>query len=258
MIGCIIQARMGSTRLPGKVMREVDGKNPALFYTVNQIQSCKLIDKIVIATTDLNEDSIIVNYVKKLNVEYFQGSSEDVLDRCYQCAKKFGFSTIIRLTADNILIDPEIVDNAIKLFQNNNYDYITNELIRTFPQGIFVEILSFKTIENVWKNANLPSEREHVTTYIKNHKEKFNIFNIENSINISHFRLTIDTIDDLKLVKKIIAKIKHRPILMKDILDLFSREPELISINKNYILDEGYKKSLKKDKLFLNSNKKLN
>lgn len=247
-IGCIIQARMGSTRLPGKVMLNIDEKNPIIYYVIKQISESRLCDQIVIATTTLPEDEKIVKFAKNMSIPCFRGSAEDVLDRYYQCAKIFSLSTIIRITSDNPLIDPKLVDDAISFYKSNSYDYVTNCRERTFPQGTEIEIFSFNALEKIWKNARKLSEREHVTPYFYNNPDQFKMFNIKNNENISHLRWTVDREKDLELVKKIILKIKKSPILMKDILELFQKEPELIDINKSYVLDEGYLKSLEIDK----------
>jgi len=257
MIGCIIQARIGSSRLPGKTMLKIDGQNPLLYYVIKQIQFSKLIDKIVVATTELPEDDIIFNFVKSLGIECFRGSEKDVLDRHYQCAKKYSFSIIVRIPSDKPLIDPQIIDLVIDKFKQNSFDYVTNFLPYTFPYGTEVEVLSYTALEKTWNKAQLPSEREHVTQYIYTHKEEFQIFNVENSENLSVYRWEVDRKDDLKLVKLIVSKIRKQPILMKDILDLFSREPDLIKINKDHVHDEGYRKSLKEDKEFLKSDRKI-
>lgn len=241
MIGCIIQARIGSTRLPGKVMLNLDKKHPILYYVLEQLHSCKLVDKIIVATTNLDEDDVIENYVNILNENVFRGSSNDVLDRYYQCAKKFSVDTIVRITADNPLIDPTIVDDLIKKFTTNSYDCLTNAYVRTFPYGTEVEIFSFKSLEKAWTNATEPSEREHVTPYFYNNPQSFKIHFEKNSKNISNLRWTVDRENDFLLVKSIVSKIKKRPILMTDIIDLFSKDPKLFEINKNQITNEGYK-----------------
>ena len=251
MIGCIIQARMGSTRLPGKVMKVIDGKNPSLQYTINQLKSCKLLDKIIVATTNLPEDDVIENYLKNLGIDVFRGSSDDVLDRYFQCAKYYDLSSIVRITADCPLIDPNIVEEGIKLFQSKNYDYVTNTFPRTFPDGNETEIFSINALENSWKNAKLPSEREHVTPYFKNNVNLFHMENFSYNDNISHLRWTIDYDEDFELVKILISKITLRPIHLNEILKILDCEPELIKINQNHQPNEGYKKSLEKDKNFL-------
>jgi len=239
---------MGSLRLPGKVLMEIDSKNPVLYYVITQLQQCKLIDKIVIATTTLDEDKEIVKFVEKMGLPCFRGNPNDVLDRYYQCAKKFTFSGIVRITADCPLIDPIVVDQVIEKFNSETYDYATNSIPRTFPQGTDTEVFSFTTLEEAWKNAKKMSEREHVTPYIYNNKDKFKVLNFIHSKNISNLKWSVDRIEDLTLVRSIVSKIKKRPILMGDILELISKEPELININKNYIMDDGYLKSLKEDK----------
>ena len=253
-IGCIIQARMGSTRLPGKVMMNVEDQKPVLYFVIKQMQECKLIEKIIVATTTNEEDNQIANYSKNLGIDFFRGSSEDVLDRYYQCAKEYSVSTIVRIPSDKPLIDPEIVDNVINRFKNNSYDYITNFLPNsTFPSGSEVEIFSINALEKVWKKAKLPSEREHVTSYFSNHEDEFEIAHIENSKNLSYLRFAVDRMEDLELVRLIVSKIKKRPILMKDVVELFNKEPELSKINKNVSRNEGDIKSLKEDQEFLNN-----
>ena len=251
-ICCIIQARMGSSRLPGKVMMNVENQKPVLYFVINQLQECKLIDKIIVATTTNEEDNQIVNYSKNLGIDYFRGSSKDVLDRYYQCAKEYSVSTIVRIPSDKPLIDPEIVDNVVTIFKKKSYDYVTNFLPNpTFPSGTEVEVFSMNGLERAWKKAKLPSEREHVTNYFSNHEDEFEITHIENSKNLSYLRYAVDRIDDLELVRLIVSKIKKRPILMKDVVELFNKEPELIKINESVNKEEGNLKSLKEDEEFL-------
>lgn len=252
-MGCIIQARMGSTRLPGKVLKLVDNTNSSLYYTINQLKNCKGIDKIIVATTTKEEDDVIVEYLQKLSIEHFRGNPTDVLDRYYACAKKFSVDSVIRITADCPLIDPEIVDRGISIFKSGQYDYVTNTFPRTFPDGNETEIFSFNALEIAWKNAILPSEREHVTPYFRNQKEKFKINNFEHTQDLSHLRWTMDLQEDLNLIRSIILKLDKHPIHLADILELFNKNPELVKINKGHIPNEGYMKSLKEDEEFLKS-----
>lgn len=251
MIGCIIQARMDSSRLPGKVMKKVDNTNPLLFYVINQLKFSQSLEKIVVATTTKKIDEKICNFTMKQKIDCFRGSELDVLDRFYKCAKQFALSTIIRIPADKPLIDPTIVDEIIKIFQTNSYDYVTNFLVPTFPSGTEVEVFSFKALEQAWKNAKLPSEREHVTPYLYNKKNKLKIRNIENKENLSHFRWAVDRMEDLKLVRILISRIKNRPILTKDIIYQLENDPKLKEINKNVDYYEGINKSKEEDKEFL-------
>ena len=248
VLGCIIQARMGSSRLPGKVMMKPDDHNPIVFHVIKQLQNCKLLDEIVVATTNLSEDDELAKFVKNMGVLLFRGNSYDVLDRYYQCAKEFSFSDIVRITSDNPLIDPTIVDLVISKYLEGASEYVTNSFPRTFPQGTETEVFSFRILEDVWRNAKKPSEREHVTPYIYNNPDKFKINNVSYPENLSHLRWTVDTESDFNLVQILLKKIKNRPVLMKDILNLFEKEPNLKKINENYILNEGYLKSLKDEK----------
>ena len=252
-IGCIIQARLGSTRLPKKNVQLLDEKLTVLDYVLNQTQKSQYIEKIILATTDLDEDKKIAQIAKDKNLDYFCGNSEDVLDRYYQCAKKFSLTKIVRITSDCPLIDPKIIDILIENFENGSYDYASNVHPTTFPVGIAVEIFTFDALENAWKNAILPSEREHVTPFLYNHKEKFNLFNLENPHNLSSIRITIDHPSDLELVRKIVSKIESRPISLSNIIDLYQKEPKMFEINQKHEINEGYKKSLEDDKAFLQS-----
>ena len=243
----IIQARMESSRLPGKVLKLLDDK-PLLFHVINQLKNCKQLKNIIVATTNLPEDDIIEEYVKKLNVSYFRGHPTDVLDRFFQCAKFYSIKIIIRITADNPLMDPNIVDDAIEKFNNGNFDYLSTQRSKTFPNGTETEIFSFQSLEKAWLNAKKPSEREHVTSYFYNNPEIFYLGQLTNSENLSHLRLTIDEENDLELVRILFSKIKKRPILVSDILRILKHEPELTKINSDTQYNEGYLKSLQEDK----------
>ena len=253
MIGCIIQARVGSTRLPRKILKKVDNNFTVLDYVIKQLQSSKKIEKIIVATTVLEEDDGICDYLSSKKIEFFRGSSKDVLDRFFQCTKKFSLDIIIRITSDNPLIDPDIVDLVIEEYQDKKCDFATNTIMRTFPYGTEVEVFSFETLKKAWKNAKKPSEREHVTPFIRNPENKFILSNIEHQEDISHLRYTIDRMDDLKLVKEIVKNILTRPILLQDVIKLHKNKPEIFEINKN-IKHDGYFLSLKKDKKYFKSN----
>ena len=254
-IGCIIQARMGSTRLPGKVLMEVIEGKPVLYYVINQLKYCKSFEKLIIATTTLPEDDKIVQFCMDNDVNYFRGDSKNVLERHYRCAEKFSLSTVIRMPADKPLLDPEVVDKVVEAFNSNSYDYVTNFLPSTYPSGTEVEVLSFNALKIAYEKAILPSEKEHVTNYIYDHKDDFRIFNVVNSENLSNFRWAVDRIEDLRLVREIVSNIHKSPILIKDILELFKNEPNLVEINKQVDGNEGNTKSEKEDKEFLDPKK---
>ena len=249
-VGCIIQARMGSSILPGKVLEKIFGDKTVLDCLIDQLSHSKLITNIVVATSENKLDDPIEKLAQKKGTNCFRGSELDVLDRYYQCARINSFPIIVRIPADKPLIDPFFVDKIIEEFLKNDLDYISTFNPPSFPRGSEVEVFNFDSLENAWKNASLPSEREHVTPYLYT-SEKFRITNYSNEEDISDVRYAVDRYEDLVLVKKIFGKIKKNPILMKDILTLFKDEPSLLEINKNVDHDEGYKKSLNEDKKYI-------
>lgn len=232
MIGCIIQARMGSSRLPGKVMKPLDNENPLLDSVINQLKNCKLIDEILVATTELKEDDIIVEYLQKNKIKYFRGSSEDVLDRYYQCAKKFNLKNIIRITADCPFIDPTIIDEVLSIYQSGNYDYVSNFYKNRCPSGFEVEVFSFSCLESSWTQAN-GDEREHVTKFIYNNPKYFKIGSFDNDKSYPNLHLSVDTKDDLKLISSLYDKINSKPILLLNILEILNQYPDLLKINNS-------------------------
>lgn len=254
MIGCIIQARMGSSRFPGKVMQKIDSNYTVIDYVIKQLKSAKKIEKILVATTNLTEDNVICDNLLFQKIEFYRGSSEDVLDRYYQCAKEFSIDTIVRITADNPLIDPNIVDLVVDEYKNQKCDFATNTMHRTFPYGTEVEVFSFEILEKAWKNAKKPSEREHVTPFMCDPQNGFILINTEYQEDLSHLRYTVDRIEDLKLVKEIIKNISTRPILIQDVIELYKKRPEIFEINKN-VKHDGHLSSLKKDEQYFKSQK---
>jgi spore coat polysaccharide biosynthesis protein SpsF len=253
LIGCIIQARTNSKRLPKKILKILDDKKNVLEYVINQVKNSTKIDKIVIATTEKIDDDIIMNISKSNNCDYFRGSEKDVLDRYFNCAKKFNFDVIVRITSDCPLIDPEIIDKVLEKFLMEDYDYVTNTFPRTYPKGLDVEVFSYSILERMCKDAKLPSEREHVTQFILNHDE-FRIGNVEYENDLSQLRWTLDQKEDLDFLLNVIKGIDSRPILMDNILKLLEKNPELKEINSGIDPDQGIKKSKEEDKIFLKGN----
>ena len=202
MIGAIIQARMGSTRLPGKSLMKILGKS-ILWHVINRVKSSKYIEKVIVATSNKERDNPIVEEAKLSGVEYFCGSEEDVLDRYYQAAKHFNVSVIVRITADCPLIDPEIIDRNIKTFIDDaKLDYVHSGL--TYPDGIGdCEVFSFSALEKAWKNAKKSGEREHVTPYIWKNPQIFNLKTIEYEKDFSYIKLSVDEKSQFNAVKKI-------------------------------------------------------
>ena len=243
---------MGSTRYPGKVLEKLNGEKKVLDYVINQLKFSKSIENVIIATTTLKQDDVIVKYAKDNNLKYFRGESLDVLDRYYQCAKEFSLETIVRMTSDCPFLDPTVVDKTVNEFYQNDYDFISNNLIRTYPIGVDTEIFSFETLEKAWKEAKLPSEREHVTPFIKKNDTIFKIHNLENEQQLPIYRITIDRREDLNFLKEIAKNINHEPILMKDIYEVLEMKPKILDLyNDKMNVVEGYNKSLKEDEEFL-------
>ena len=253
---------MGSTRLPGKVLMLLDKKHTVLDYVINQLKHSKLLGKIIIATTNLEEDDVIVDFAKKNEIEYFRGKSTDVLDRYYKCAEKFSLTNILRITSDDPLVDPTIIDELIRNYQETDCDLasietsvennINNAKSKNlsgypYPIGLNAQIFSFSALERTWKNAKLPSEREHVSPYMMKNSDIFRQFHLRNPIKIPPLRLTIDKEEDLELCRNIISKISKHPILLHDILELYGNEPKLFEINIHIDPLEGYNKSINED-----------
>ena len=245
-ISAIIQARIGSTRLPGKVLMKLN-EDTVLSLLLKQLKHSKFLDEKIIATTNNPKDDVIEKFTTSNNIKLFRGDSDNVLDRYYQCAKRFSLTHIVRITADNPLIDPDIIDQAIKKYSTFNYDYLTNSIDRTFPNGTEVEIFSFDALEIAWKYAKKKSEREHVTPYFYNNPKKFKIHHFKQKKNQSKFRYTIDRKEDYALIVEILSRIKKRPVRTSDIIDLLTTNPQLLKLNSHIITNEGYIKSIKED-----------
>ncbi len=247
-VGIIIQARMGSTRLPGKVLKEVDGKS-LLSYLIDRLKIVKNAQTILLATTIAAGDNILVDLARKAGISSYRGSEEDVLDRYYQACKKFKLDIIVRVTGDCPLADPGVIEKGISIFLNNNYDYVSNVHPATYPDGFDVEIFSFKALETAWKNASKKSEREHVTPYIWNQPTIFKMKNFENDKDWSRYRLTVDEPVDFELIAKIIREFKPRwtSFSTSDVIKYLNNNSQLLSVNEGINRNEGYEKSLKED-----------
>lgn len=266
-ITAIIQARMNSRRLPNKALLKI-GEIPMLLHVINQAKASKYIKNVIIATTNSSSDKKIVNFCIKNNIDYFRGSSKDVLDRYYKCGKKFSCNPIVRISSDCPFIDPIIIDKTISKFLRNSFDYIGNNLEKKdnewqnslckFPQGMVIEICKFQTLEEAWNQAQKPSEREHVFPYIQFNPKMFKVSNIFSKKNFSFIRCTVDHKEDLKFVREIWKrKSKKKKIIhVDDIVKIILKEPNLLNINSKFLFDEGYQKSLKLDTIVLNKNKK--
>jgi spore coat polysaccharide biosynthesis protein SpsF len=238
-IVAIVQARMTSERLPGKVLMNILGK-PVLWHVVTRLNGSKLIEKVVVATTTNETDIPIIRFCDEIGIGAYAGSEENVLDRYYKAASHFSATVIVRITADCPLIDPKIVDRVIQhyLENKNEFDYASTNHPTTFPDGLDTEVFSFEALEKAWKNAKKQYEREHVTPYIWDQPEKFRIGNVENDEDLSATeRWTLDYEEDLEFIRAIYTNLyKEGKIFgMEDVLKLLKKKPELRDINKKYL-----------------------
>ena len=244
----IIQARMASTRLPGKVLQDIAGK-PMLQRVADRVRRAKLLDQVVVATSENPSDDLIENFCKANGVDCFRGSEEDVLDRYFQAALRFQADVIVRVTADCPLIDPEIIEKVVVTFRNGAFDYVSNFLHRSFPDGLDTEVFSHLTLTRAWREARWKSEREHVTSYIYRHPELFQLGNVTSPNNDSDLRWTVDRPQDLEFVRAIYQMLRERPFGMDDVLALLRQDPQLQELNSGIFANEGYFKSLAEDQL---------
>jgi spore coat polysaccharide biosynthesis protein SpsF len=230
----ISQARMTSTRLPGKVLREVLGK-PLLEYQIERLRQVKQADEVVIATTTNDTDQPIIELCEQLGVAYYRGSEEDVLSRYYEAATNFRADVVVRVTSDCPLIDPGIVDEAIGLYIDNRdkYDYVSNTLERTYPRGLDAEVFSMAALEKAYKGAREQPEREHVTLYIYRRPENFRLADFSSSVDYSQHRWTVDTPEDFEFIKLILQELYpvNDRFNWLDVLDLLNEHPEWVEIN---------------------------
>lgn len=246
----IVQARMGSSRLPGKILMPLAGK-PALAHLVERLSFSKNIDHIVIATTTDACDDVVEAFCKRTAVDVFRGSELDVLDRYYQTATAVAADPIVRVTADCPVIDPLVLDEVIEGYFAGGYDVYG--LDGEFPDGLDCTVFSYETLAKTWRDAKLPSEREHVGPYMVNHPELFKIGGHIKYQGLSHHRWTLDEPRDLQFLEQIYNRL-YQPgeiFTTQDILALLAREPNLSAINSDIVRNAGYAKSLREDQDYL-------
>jgi glutamate-1-semialdehyde aminotransferase/spore coat polysaccharide biosynthesis protein SpsF (cytidylyltransferase family) len=244
VIVAIVQARMGSSRLPGKTVADVAGR-PLLLHVVERVRNARRVDKVVVATTDQSSDDPIAALCKAEKVQYFRGSENDVLDRFYKTAQANSADIVVRITADCPLIDPAVIDNVVARFQVGDCDYVSNIVRYTYPDGLDTEVFSFAALDRAWREAKKPSEREHVTPYIRT--EKFRTANVksESPVPLGKYRWTVDHPADLEFVRRIYEAFSgNEHFGYQDIFHLLRERPELATIQAETITNEGYYKSL--------------
>jgi glutamate-1-semialdehyde aminotransferase/spore coat polysaccharide biosynthesis protein SpsF (cytidylyltransferase family) len=243
VIAAIIQARMGSTRFPGKTLAEIEGR-PMLGHVVDRVRLSRLVDKVIVATSDKSSDDAIAIFCEKENIPLFRGSEHDVLDRFYQAARANPADAFVRITADCPLIDPDVIDAVTSRFNAGGFDYVSNVQRYTYPDGLDTEVFAFSALEQAWQEARKPAEREHVTPYLRT--GKFRTANVESPhpVPAGEYRWTVDHPADLEFVRAIYRKLNNGKCRLEPILALLKEKPELQEIQDSTTSNEGYYRSL--------------
>src|SRR5689334_10186983 len=221
----IVQARMSSTRLPGKVLMHL-GSRTVLGCVIQRLRQAKLIDQIVVATTVSSVDDAVVNETERLDVDCFRGPEQDVLDRYYQAAKEFAAKTVVRITSDCPLIDPALVDATSETFFSQRADYATNAEPHTFPRGLDVEVVTIAALQRAYIQAHKPYEREHVTPYFYENPQFFRLASFTGAHDYSGHRWTLDTPEDMHLLRELYARLENQgQFHWQDVLALVEADP---------------------------------
>jgi len=240
----IVQARMGSSRLPGKVLLDIGGE-PMLFRVVVRARRAQTLGKVIVATTTDASDDPIAQFCRARGFPFFRGHPRDVLDRYYQSARYFEAETIVRLTADCPLIDPHEIDRTVRAYFEAEVDFAANRLPppwkRTTPIGLDTEVVDFNALAEAWRDAEAKYAREHVMPYFYEKDGRFRILLVDHLPDIGHFRLTVDTQDDLRLIRKIYSHFDNSDdFTLNEVLRLLNRHPELLQINAA-VVHKGYR-----------------
>lgn len=242
-VNAIIQARCGSTRFPNKVFVDIDGE-PLLWHVVKRLEFANMIDDIIIATTTNIKDDKIEKWCREKGIKCFRGSEDDVLKRYYSAATIFPSDVIVRVTADDPFKEPSVIDEVVSKLINGNYDLTTNNFPPSFPEGLDCEAFSFDVLRTMEEATQDAFEREHVTQYVYHNSDKFKIGNVSCGQQLSSYRWTIDNEEDYEMVKAVYGK--RNPdsrgiMLMQEILEILSENPEISRINTNVKRSAMYK-----------------
>lgn len=232
-IGIITQARMTSTRLPGKIFKKINN-NPLIQYHIERLKQTGF--EVVIATTVNKTDNIVCDYANANKLKFYRGDEQNVLSRFYSAAKENKLDIIVRVTSDCPLIDQHLIrNNVLKFVQfNNNWLYMSNTMKRTFARGFDFEIFSFLTLKDAYSNAVDKADLEHVTPYLwKNKSGKMELYNIKQEVDNSNFRITVDTTEDFELIKQLIEKFNANTLSYNQIEELLGNHPELVKLNES-------------------------
>ena len=223
-ITAIVQARVGSSRLPGKVLKKINKKETILLL-LQRLSRSKNIEDIIVAIPKKSKDHQLYKILVKNNYKVFRGSESNVLKRYFDCATKFSIHNILRITGDNPLVDPNLVDKVVNIYQKKNFDYISNIEKRTFPKGLDIEVFSYKALRQAYLKTNSKFDKEHVTPYLRrNFSKRYNYVSKEDFSNI---RITLDTIHDFNLIKKIYFKFGKKIFYYKDIILFYKKNKKI-------------------------------
>lgn len=243
---CVVQARTGSTRLPGKVMEDIQGR-PMLWHVLTRLTRCAGLDTVAVATTTEPSDDAIERWSEENGYFCYRGSTDDVLDRYYFTAKKLHAGTVVRVTSDCPLVDPYLIERIIDEFSSTDCDYAS--AAGTWPDGLDAEVFTFSALEQAHREARLKSELEHVTPYIWKNTERFKVRSIECDRDLSNMRWSVDDARDLEFMRAVYGELYKEGgiITTGEVLDLLEKRPDIFEINAGTMRNEGYAKSLKED-----------
>jgi len=255
----ILQARVSSSRLPGKVLLPILGE-PTLFRQIERIRRATRIEQLVVATSTDPSDDILASECLTRGIGCFRGSLDDVLDRFYRAAVSFRPANIVRLTGDCPLADPELIDRVIEFHLQGGYDFVSNAIEPTFPDGLDSAVFRFELLEQAWQEARLPSEREHVTPFMRHHPERYKIGSYKGSPDRSYMRWTVDEPADFAFVCAIYERLypAKADFGSEDIYRLLEDQPELLQLNGGIGRNEGLASSLQKDGVWKAQNENQN
>lgn len=246
MILAILQARMSSSRLPGKVLKPVLGA-PMLARQIERLRRSACVDQMILATSNEASDDPIERLCRKLELDCFRGNLNDVLDRFYRAARSHNPDHVVRLTGDCPLTDPELIDEVIRFHLAGGYDYTSNCFEPTFPHGLDVEVFRFSCLEEAWREASLPYQREHVTPFFYQQTGRFRVGSFKGDVDLSWLRWTVDESADFELVTEIYSALYPGTpdFTTRDILAYLENHPELTNLNTHIERDRGYQKLLR-------------
>jgi spore coat polysaccharide biosynthesis protein SpsF len=232
-IVAIVQARMGSTRLPGKVLLDLEGAS-VLARVLARVKRASTIGEVIVATTNGPGDDVIVTECKRIGTNVFRGDENDVLDRYYRAAQFSNADVVVRITGDCPLLDPKITDYTVNEFLEHRPDYASNALIRTYPRGLDTEVFTIAALEGAWREASEHYQRAHVTPYIYENRERFRVLAVQGDQDHSGFRWTLDTEQDLAFLRAVYTRFAGRDDFgWHDVRNVLEREPHLLELNRN-------------------------